>query len=180
MSYKEKKRVFLELKDEKCVEADLDLLKSRYALCPRSYLMNPHRHADAILFTLLDVVPKEEILHHRAEFYRPTVAADAPEDDPEDKSEDEPKNEPKDEPKNEDNADKVETVETHEERADKAEKRAQKAEKIAEEAEKRAQEAEERADEEEERADDAEQARDEAEERATAAEEALEQEKKKD
>ncbi len=175
-SYKEKKRVFLELKNEKCVEADLDLLKTRYALCPRAYIINPRRHADAILFTLLDIVPKEEIIHHRADFYRPIVAANDSDNEPKDDL----NNEPKTEPENEGNAEKVETVETHKERADKAEKRAEEAEKRAQEAEERADEESERANEEEERADDAEQARDEAEERANAAEEALEQEKKKD
>lgn len=181
-SYKEKKRAFLELKNEKCVEADLDLLLSRYALCPRAYIINPRRHADAILFTLLDIVPSEEIIHHRADFYRPIVPANDSDNEPKDELNNEPKdeldnkpkdeldNEPKTEPVNEGNAEKAET---HKERADKAEKRANEAEKRANEAENRAEEAEERADE-------AEEALEEAEDRATAAENALKEEKKKE
>lgn len=72
MNYKEKRAAYDSLKNPQYFEPDMALLKEKLpdnALLKRKY-MNPEKHEAEALWSLLDVVSKEDVVMNRREFFK--------------------------------------------------------------------------------------------------------------
>lgn len=156
-SFKEKKRHFSELHAPGMACHDLGLLRLLSPNNPdlNTYERNPTRHADAILFSLLDIATREDIRAHR----RASITKDLQESTGEIETQVEGK-------------DSQEVVEEIQSQTEETQEHVQELQELVEEAEEHIQELQELVEEAQVRAE-------EAEERAQVAEAELQEEKKK-